>query len=79
MRLGEVIRKWRLMSELTIRDVAAMIGISATTMHRFESGDDVDGRTLIAVLKWLLADQKESSTSNTGVAQEKARQTDADS
>jgi hypothetical protein len=32
MRLGEVIRKWRVMSELSIRDAAAMIGISATTM-----------------------------------------------
>jgi transcriptional regulator with XRE-family HTH domain len=60
MRLGEVIRKWRVMSELSIRDAAAMIGISATTMHRFESGDAVDGRTLIAVLKWLMATEKES-------------------
>jgi transcriptional regulator with XRE-family HTH domain len=68
-----------MMSELTIREVAAMIGISPTTMHRFESGDDVDGRTLIAVLKWLLADTKESSTSHTSVAHEKARQNDADS
>jgi DNA-binding XRE family transcriptional regulator len=50
MRLGEVIRKWRMMSELSIRDAAAMIGISTTTMHRLESGDDVDGRTLIAVV-----------------------------
>ena len=71
MRLGEVIRKWQITSELTIRDAAAMIGISATTLHRFESGDDVDGRTLIAVLKWLMANEKESSASETGVAHEK--------
>ena len=71
MRLGEVIRKWRMMSELTIRDAATMIGISSTTLHRFEGGDDVDGRTLIAVLKWLMANEKESSTSDTGVVHEK--------
>jgi transcriptional regulator with XRE-family HTH domain len=63
--LREVIRKWRMMSELSIRDAAAMIGISATTMHRLESGDDVDGRTLIAVLTWLMAHEKGSSTSDT--------------
>ena len=74
MRLGEVIRKWRMMSELTIRDAAAMIGISATTLHRFESGDDVDGRALIAVLKWLVAHEKESPTSDTGVVHEKEPQ-----
>ena len=74
MRLGEVIRKWRMMSELSIRDAAAMIGIPATTMHRLESGDDVDGRTLIAVLTWLMAHEKESSASDTGVVHEKDRQ-----
>ena len=77
MRLGEVIRKWRVMSELSIRDAATMIGISATTMHRFESGDDVDGRTLIAVLKWLMATDKESSTSEPGVVHGKP-QSDTD-
>ena len=78
MRLGEVIRKWRVMSELSIRDAAAMIGISATTMHRFESGDDVvTERTLIAVLKWLMATDKESSMSEPGVVHGKP-QSDTD-
>ena len=71
MRLGEVIRKWRVMSELSVRDAAAIIGISATTLHRFESGDDVDGRTLITVLKWLMAIEEESSTLDTGVLHKK--------
>jgi hypothetical protein len=71
MRLGEVIRKWRVMSELSIRDAAAIIGISATTMHRFESGDDVDGRTLVTILKWLMGSDKESCVSDTDAAHEK--------
>ena len=65
MRLGAVIHKWRVMSELSVRDAAGIIGISATTLHRFESGDDVDGRTLIAVLKWLMDTEEESSTIDT--------------
>ena len=53
------------MSELSVRDASGIIGISATTLHRFESGDDVDGRTLIAVLKWLMDTEEESSTIDT--------------
>lgn len=53
--LGEVIRKWRLMSEITVRDAAKMIGINASVLCRLEAGDNVDGITLRRVLQWLLA------------------------
>jgi transcriptional regulator with XRE-family HTH domain len=53
MRLGLVLRKWRVVSELTLREVAGEIGIGYATLLRIEQGEDVDGRTLIRVAAWL--------------------------
>lgn len=52
MRLGQIIRKWRIVQEVSLRDLAKEIGTSAATLHRFECGHDIDGRTLSMVLTW---------------------------
>lgn len=54
MRLSEVIRKYRLMSEKTVRGLASEIGISAATLSRVENGDMMDGRTLTKILVWMM-------------------------
>lgn len=53
MRLGEVLRKWRLMSTLNTRDVARDIGVSAPTLNRVERGEAMDAVTLSKILVWL--------------------------
>ena len=50
MRLGNVLRKWRLMTEKSVRDVAKEIGTSAPTLCRFEQGYDIDGQTLAKLI-----------------------------
>jgi transcriptional regulator with XRE-family HTH domain len=55
MRLGQVIKKWRVMSELGIREVAKAIGTSPATLSRLERGEDTNGETLAQILKWLLS------------------------
>lgn len=60
MKLGEVLRKWRIMSERDLRSVGAEIGISAATLMRLEQGRDPDGKTLAKVLAWLTKDAGES-------------------
>ncbi len=55
MKLGEVLMKWRKMADLTVRDAAKDIGISAATFSRVERGFPTDGRTLAAILRWLMA------------------------
>ena len=55
MKLGEVIRKWRAMSELGVREVAKEIGISHGTLSRIERGEAMDGLTLTKILIWLLS------------------------
>lgn len=54
MKLGKVIRKYRVTSELSLRDVGKEIGIGAATLMRLEQGRDPDGATLTKVLMWLL-------------------------
>jgi transcriptional regulator with XRE-family HTH domain len=54
MRIGDVLRKWRLARELTLRQVATEIGIGATALLRVEQNKNPDGATIAAILKWLL-------------------------
>ena len=66
-RLGEVLWKWRMMRELSQRTVAAMLGISASTLSRLERGEFPDAQTLKLVLCWLLeAEDKTPVTSPLG-------------
>lgn len=57
MKLGKVIRKYRVTSELTLRDVGKEIGIGAATLMRLEQGRDPDGQTLAKVLAWLFSSE----------------------
>ena len=56
MRIGPVLRRWRIVEEVTLRKMAAEIGTSAATLCRLEKGENVDGLTLVRVLAWLFAD-----------------------
>ena len=54
MILGSAIRAWRKEQRLGLRPVAKEIGILHTTLGRFETGEDVDGRSLAKILIWAL-------------------------
>ena len=58
MKLGEVIRRWRKMSEIGIREAAAEIGVSHGTLSRVERGEPMQGETLAKILAWLFASEK---------------------
>lgn len=53
MRLGEVLRKWRISQELTLRQVAKMIGTTHSTLSRVENGYQPDGLTLMRIFNFL--------------------------
>ena len=53
MKIGEVMRKWRVVNERNLRDVAREIGIGAATLLRIEQGKMVDGKTILKVISWL--------------------------
>jgi transcriptional regulator with XRE-family HTH domain len=54
MRLGTVLRKWRTMEELSVREVAKQIGTSSATLYRVETGQPCDSGTMAAILLWLI-------------------------
>jgi transcriptional regulator with XRE-family HTH domain len=56
MKLGQVIRRYRVTSELSLREIGKEIGIGAATLMRLEQGRDPDGQTLAKVLAWLFSD-----------------------
>lgn len=41
------------MADLTVREAAHDIGISAATFSRIENGECMDGRTLAKIFTWL--------------------------
>lgn len=57
MKLGTVIRKFRVTNEMTLRQVGKEIGIGPATLMRIEQGRDIDGATLAKVLGWLMSNE----------------------
>lgn len=55
-QLGNVLRKWRLMRELGMREAAKEIGIGASTLCRIEGGKSADNDTLMTIMRWLFGD-----------------------
>lgn len=53
MKLGELIRLYRNIENIGIRDLAKELGISYSTLSRVERGEMMDGKTLAALLHWL--------------------------
>jgi transcriptional regulator with XRE-family HTH domain len=51
--LGHVLKRWRLIDDLGMREAAAKIGISAATLCRLEIGHVPDFRTMMTILNWF--------------------------
>lgn len=52
--LAKTLSDYRLLERISLRAMAAKLGISASTLSRIERGEAMDGNTLAAVLRWLL-------------------------
>ncbi|KKK51468.1 hypothetical protein LCGC14_3114640 [marine sediment metagenome] len=59
MNLSRVLQEYRWAKRLGLRELAAEIGVSFPSLSRFELGGSQSGPTLVAILKWLLADAPE--------------------
>ena len=58
VRLGRVLRRYRLMEELSLRSLGKQIGMSASTLLRIERGHDPSGRVLAAIFRWLTGEDE---------------------
>ncbi len=58
MHLGEVLRKYRIFSERTLRDLSKEIGCSPATLLRIEQLHHADSRTIGKIMVWLFKEVK---------------------
>lgn len=52
--LGTLLRRWRLVEDIGVRELASRIGVSCATISRMERGHAMDADTLVKVLVWLM-------------------------
>jgi len=55
MRIALLLKKWRLINEIQVKELAAELGISKATLYRLEAGGGIDGATLMKIFNWLTA------------------------
>ena len=52
--LGRILRLYRVVQNLPVRQVAPEMGISIATLSRIERGHAMDADTLVKVIRWLM-------------------------
>lgn len=55
-RLGQMLRLYRTVRDVSLRELAPEIGISYATLLRIELGQAFDAATLLKLWTWLLGD-----------------------
>jgi transcriptional regulator with XRE-family HTH domain len=53
MRIGEVLRSWRRIKDVGVREAGQQIGVSHGTISRIERGEQIDAATMMKLLNWL--------------------------
>jgi transcriptional regulator with XRE-family HTH domain len=57
MKLGDVLRKWRKMEDISVREAAFRMGLTTPTLFRLENGKPMDGSTLAKIINWLTSEK----------------------
>lgn len=58
MRIGAVLRRWRLYREVSLRSLAKEIGLTPSTLSRLETGENIDAASMWKVWQWLMSQEK---------------------
>ena len=56
MRVGTMLRRWRTIEEVGVRETAKQIGVSHGTLSRNERGEQMDAKTLIKLMAWMFSE-----------------------
>lgn len=54
MRLGEMLKCYRLWHDRTVRELGEEIGVSAATISRIETGEMPSAVSLLLILNWMM-------------------------
>lgn len=58
MKLGDVIRGYRLHKEMNLRQLGDAIGIGHVTLMRIENGHEPSGGSLAKIIAWLTGESE---------------------
>jgi cytoskeletal protein RodZ len=53
MNIGDVLKNWRVMERMTLREAAPRLGLTVPTLQRIESGHAVEGSTVVKIMVFL--------------------------
>jgi len=59
MKIGPLLLRWRAAERIGVRELAKQIGLSYSTLSRVENGEEPSGKTLAAILRWMLEKPKD--------------------
>lgn len=51
--IGKLLRLWRAVENIGLREAAKELGISPATLSRIENGKSVDAATFLKLIYWL--------------------------
>lgn len=63
MNIGEVLKDWRLMEKMPLREAASRLGLSVPTLQRIENGKEMERKTMLRLIVFLFENPLESSAS----------------
>lgn len=57
MKIGELIKFWLLLKEISMGDLAKEIGVSKSTISRLCNGEAVDSKTLLSLIQYFFGEK----------------------
>lgn len=63
MILGQVVKAYREKRKMSLRQLAKVLGLEHTKLHRFEQGHEAQSPVFAAVVMWLITATDEETSS----------------
>lgn len=51
--IGQLLKVWRLMNKLGVREAGIILKLSPSTISRIENGKPMDQETMVLLINWL--------------------------
>jgi len=65
MRIGAILKKWRVVSDLELKEVAQEIGIGESALRRLEGGTQKpDAQNILKMIHWLFMEEPNGDSEN---------------
>lgn len=58
MKISKIIKLYRAVNDIGVRELANELKISPATLSRIENGKDVEGKTMLLIINWLFSTEE---------------------